>query len=534
MNNALLRLGLPARLSRLPRPTPSRLCAVTSLPRPLSAVPPRSSLPALAQQACRSFTPTARHCRRSTPGNHDGDDVFAARARDLNQKGLDEEEKEVRLRQHQVKRPWHRDKADEPPVKDKGGAGKDEELSKGKLLTTPTRLLKLIIPLPVSVEKDRDNNSKSHDFGRSISSNDEIQPLALLIHPQQPLSYVERLIQAELPPVMEDGKEKIPNVYFRAEDASAEGSKEKKDKATKEKPDKGNPHKPSGSHVASYSGLGHEASARADEEKRWVRWSSSTEMGDFIRDAARGREFVIEVEGYGLEMRVGVPSFNDRTHFLRTRLRRMSRSIDRLVDIKRECDELAHRSAHRLAQGGFGLLASWWGVVYYVTFHTEAGWDLVEPVTYLAGLATIMAGYLWFLFISRDLSYKAAMNVTVSRRRTALYEARGFDVARWEQLVREANALRAEVMQVAQEYDVDWDETADLGSEDVKDVLAAERHKRKARADPDEDEDDGDGDDKKEDKSSGRSEAADGSGKADGGKTEQKQEKQAGEQQRKG
>ncbi|KAL8366841.1 hypothetical protein RB595_008705 [Gaeumannomyces hyphopodioides] len=531
MNNALLRLELPARLSRLPRPTPFRLRALTSLPRPLSAVPRQPSLlHALAQQqTCRSFTPAARHCRRSASGNHGGDDdVFAARARDLNQKGLDEQEKEVRLRQHQIKRPWHRDKADEPPVNDKGGAGKGEELSKGKLLTTPTRLLKLIVPLPVSVEKDRGNNSTSHDFGRSISSNDAIQPLALLIHPQQPLSYVERLIQAELPPVIEDGKEKIPNVYFRAEDAAAEGSKE--NKATKEKTDKRNPHKSSGTHVASYSGLGHEASARADEEKQWVRWSSSTEVGDFIRDAARGREFVIEVEGYGLEMRVGVPSFNDRTHFLRTRLRRMSRAIDRLVDIKRECDELANRSAHRLAQGGFGLLASWWGVVYYVTFHTEAGWDLVEPVTYLAGLATIMAGYLWFLFISRDLSYKAAMNVTVSRRRTALYEARGFDVARWEQLVREANALRAEVKQIAQEYDVDWDEAADLGSEDVKDVLAAERHKRKVRAGPDEDDDD----DEKEDKSSGRSEAADGSEKSEGAKAEQKQEKQAGEQERKG
>lgn len=381
----------------------------------------------------------------------------------------------------------------------------------------------------MSVEKDQGNNSTSHDFGRSISSNDAIQPLALLIHPQQPLSYVERLIQAELPPVVEDGREKIPNVYFRAEDAEVEGNKERNKAATKEKK---KVDKSSSTHVASYSGLGHEASARADKDKRWVRWSSSTEVGDFIRDAARGREFVIEVEGYGLEMAVGVPSFSDRTHYLRTRLRRTSRSIDRLVDIKRECDELAHRSAHRLAQGGFGLLACWWGVVYYVTFHTEAGWDLVEPVTYLAGLATIMAGYLWFLFISRDLSYKAAMNVTVSRRRAALYEARGFDVARWEQLVSEANALRAEIKQVAQEYDVDWDEAADLGSEDVKDVLAAERHKRKLRAGAaaaDEEEDE-DGDDRK-DGGSGRSEkAADGTKKAAGAKAKEEQEKQADEQ----
>lgn len=100
--------------------------------------------------------------------------------------------------------------------------------------------------------------------------------------------------------------------------------------------------------------------------------------------------------------------------------------------------------------------------------------DVVEPVTYLAGLTTIMGGYLWFLYISKDLSYKAAMNVTVSRRQNTLYEARGFDHQKWEQLVQEANALRREIKMIAVEYDVDWDEASDIGNE-VKEVLAEER-----------------------------------------------------------
>lgn len=97
-------------------------------------------------------------------------------------------------------------------------------------------------------------------------------------------------------------------------------------------------------------------------------------MGDFIRDAARGREFAIEVEGYGIEMHVSVPSFNDRTYYMRSRLRKMSREIENLSSIKKECDLLAHQGANRLAKGGFALLAGWWGVVYFVTFHTEFGW----------------------------------------------------------------------------------------------------------------------------------------------------------------
>jgi len=346
------------------------------------------------------------------------------------------------------------------------------------LLTTPTRLLKLILPLPIAVEKDKGNNSK--EYGRAISPNEDIQPLALLVHPHQPLSYVERLVQAELPPVLEDGREKMPNVYFRAEDTENRDDEER-DKAK-------------GSHnVASYSGLGREKSAEhdtKDADKNWIRWSSSTEMGDFIRDAARGREFAIEIEGYNIEMRVSVPSFNDRTYYMRLQLRKMSRQIDDLGKIKRECDELAHRGAHRLAKGGFAMLAGWWAVVYYLTFQTDYGWDLMEPVTYLAGLATIMGGYLWFLFISRDLSYKAAMNITVSRRQHALYQERGFNMEKWEMLVAEANALRKEIRKVADEYDVDWDEMRDLGGKkDVKKMLERAEEKKKGKEEDDVDDD---------------------------------------------
>lgn len=355
-------------------------------------------------------------------------------------------------------------------------------------MTTPTRLLKLVLPLPLSIEKDKDNNSL--DYGRSISSNQNIQPLALLIHPQQPLSYVERLIQAEIPPVVEDGKEKIPNVYFRAEDAERDDAGPiSKLEAKKRREQDAEKNADNLTHVESYSGLGHEGPERKSSEKNWVRWSSSTEVGDFIRDAARGREFAIEVEGYNFEMRVTVPSFNDRTHYMRVRLRRMSREIEQLAEIKRECDLLAHQGAHRLAKGGFGLLTAWWGIVYFCSFHTDAGWDLIEPVTYLAGLSTIMGGYLWFLYISRDLSYKAAMNVTVSRRQTALYEARGFDIDKWEHLVREANALRSEVKVIAVEYDVDWEEAKEVG-EEVKEVLDEEKSKRKDQRRKKEKEDD--------------------------------------------
>ncbi|KAL3962409.1 hypothetical protein ACCO45_003932 [Purpureocillium lilacinum] len=290
------------------------------------------------------------------------------------------------------------------------------DMTKGRVLTTPTRLLKLILPMPFHPDQEYINADEQQ---RREWSNENVEPLALLVHPQQPLSYLERLIQAEVPPMRVDGREKLPEIVFRAEADYDQG--ENKAEAKRKDRDQ------QGSNVAAYSGLGREGPSKGGEAN-WVRWSSSTEVGDFIRDAARGARRAPAGQG---------------------RLR------------------------------GAGDVV---GVVYYVTFHTEMGWDLVEPVTYLAGLTTIMGGYLWFLFISRDLSYKAAMNVTVSRRQTALYQERGFDPQKWEQIVHEANLLRREIRMVATEYDVEWDEMRDLGGEEVKEALEEEDEGRKKKS----------------------------------------------------
>ncbi|ODA83846.1 hypothetical protein RJ55_02362 [Drechmeria coniospora] len=332
----------------------------------------------------------------------------------------------------------------------------------GRLLTTPTRLLKLILPIPFHPEPEHIEASSE---GRKEWGDKAVEPLALLIHPNQPLSYLERLIQAEMPPMRVRGREKLPEIVFRAEGERKKGTERPIDDGR------------GGAHVAAHSGLGCQGPARRDTT--WVRWSGSTEVGDFIRDAARRREFAVAIEGHPRALRVAVPSFEDRTHYMRLRLRTMSRQVEVMAGVKKECDELAHKGAHRLAEGGFVLLSSWWGVVYYVTFHTDMGWDLVEPVTYLAGLASIMGGYLWFLFISRDLSYKAAMKLTVTKRQKALYQERGFDPQRWEQATHEANLLRREIRTVATEYDVAWDEMKDLGGERIKDALERERKGRK-------------------------------------------------------
>ena len=261
--------------------------------------------------------------------------------------------------------------------------------------------MKLILPL-TTLDKNDDRK--------------DIEPLALLVHPQQPLSYLERLIQSELPMIKDrDGKDKAPQIQFRAEDSAQdeikkdtrdldeepeiqqeEGSDEemvdgKLVKVGKIISEKAEGHKvpqhvrhqlrggPGEGGVESYSGAGHEGPEGS--HKKFVRWSSSTEIGDFIRDAARGKEFAVRIEGLSNEIRVGVPSFNDRTHYLRVRLRKASRKLADMASIKKECDDLAHKSAQRLAMGGFGILLTWWGAIYHFTFQTDYGWDTMEPIT---------------------------------------------------------------------------------------------------------------------------------------------------------
>ncbi|EUC31744.1 hypothetical protein COCVIDRAFT_41299 [Bipolaris victoriae FI3] len=505
-----------------------RLIALASLPR-VSTLPSarcaplftRSSPAASIRQGVFSQLRCLTNRRQSDLDKYgDYSNSNARPAAELNE-NITQEEKDhfaQKLKEDkgkQIRTPWHREGSDTPPVARQRSAG---AMTKGKLLTTPSRMLKIILPLTTS-----DQNTDRKD----------IEPLALLVHPQQPISYLERLIQAELPTIKDkQGRERQPHVYFRAEDSvqpEEESGDTKKTPVSSEKESlsqqegeedfeqvdeiriDGKIHKtgklgtrdrmmpeqaeelrggPGEGGVESYSGQGHEASSDKEGERRFVRWSSSTEIGDFIRDAARGQEFAIEIEGAPEEIRVGVPSFNDRTYYLRMRLRKISKKISAMADVKKECDDLAQLGAKRVAMAGFGGIVGWWCVVYYLTFQTELGWDVMEPVTYLVGLSTLIGGYVWFLYHNREVSYRSAMNFTVSRRQQKLYQQHNFDLRKWEALIEDGNTLRKEIKAIANEYDVEWDELQDEKDEKVQQALKNERRrkeeKKKSKDDDDE------------------------------------------------
>lgn len=118
----------------------------------------------------------------------------------------------------------------------------------------------------------------------------------------------------------------------------------------------------------------------------------------------------------------------------------------------------------------------------------NSGADILQ---YLVGLSTLICGYLWFLYHNREVSYRSALNLTITRKQAKLYQQRGFDVQKWDSLIEEANAYRKEIKQIASEYDVDWDEKTDEKDERVTEAMKKFRNDRNSeRKAKDEKEDD--------------------------------------------
>ncbi|KAG8952065.1 hypothetical protein FRC03_012284 [Tulasnella sp. 419] len=331
---------------------------------------------------------------------------------------------------------------------------KDLEAGRGKLSPTSTHLFKLMLPLPsLSNPKSRQKTMEGRNEERSSP------PTVFLLHPSQPLSHVSRLIQASLPATQTSLK--LPTVTFESEESEDAGGKR-------------------------------------------VQWSDSTDVGDFVKEAARSSELLVvltpDEKGIGLapqnntegELKstspsqmasqtttkspdndaksntdpfepviipVAVPSFEERTRFLRRRLEAVRRELRGMQDLKDLCDREARKGAKRLAVGGFAILVTYWIAVFRLTFFTELGWDFMEPVTYLTEFLFIMGGYIWFLRQGREVSYSSILNRSVSTRQQNLYAARGLDIERWVELVTDEKALKKEIERIREDYDAGWKES---------------------------------------------------------------------------
>ena len=208
----------------------------------------------------------------------------------------------------------------------------------GKLSPTSSHLFKLILPLGNFSHSP--NNERGHS---NINSADQPTPVVFLLHPSQPLSHIGRLIHAEI-----------------------------------------------GRAASRISFLSAPAEGKA------VQWSESTDLGNFIRAAARSAEFTIAIthehdQGWSQPharneaedndaavtedtlLTVAVPTFADRTRFMQRRLRLLGSLLNEMESLKERCDAEARRGGRRMALGGLGMLIVYWGTVARLTFW-DYGW----------------------------------------------------------------------------------------------------------------------------------------------------------------
>lgn len=175
-----------------------------------------------------------------------------------------------------------------------------------------------------------------------------------LLHPSQPLSHISRLLVSALTPTILSIPKTQPSIDISFQSTTPKGSK--------------------------------------------YQWSDSTDLGDFIRDAAKATEFHIQVviqpsqthdaantestissenstreAKQTLILPVEVPTFKSRTRYLRLRLHIVDKQLEGMEELKRQCDREAHKGARRMAVGGFGMLVLYWGAVARLTFW-DYGW----------------------------------------------------------------------------------------------------------------------------------------------------------------
>lgn len=237
----------------------------------------------------------------------------------------------------------------------------------GKLSSTSSHLFKLIVPLPPSLHTAlgiRSSPSQPSPLPKVIDT-------AFLLHPSQPLSHVSRLILGSLPAAERDADVEFRAVSGRdhaAYPSTANGTEE----ADATTDDEGGP-------------LLYERNPNG-EDLQEVRWSTSTDLGDFIKQATLAQHFRIVLKpsweaGAGqstamlkdrvptvkaissetseipedqpespsnvskhesvaempeLSLKIMIPSFESRTRFLRKRLLHLTRQIAELTQKKKE------------------------------------------------------------------------------------------------------------------------------------------------------------------------------------------------------
>ncbi|KAK1264613.1 hypothetical protein QJS04_geneDACA016932 [Acorus gramineus] len=106
---------------------------------------------------------------------------------------------------------------------------------------------------------------------------------------------------------------------------------------------------------------------------------------------------------------------------------------------KEEIDMLAHRQVRRILWGGLGFLVVQVGLFFRLTFW-DFSWDVMEPITFFTTTTGLVIGYAYFLFTSRDPTYRDFMKRLFLSRQRKFFKKQNFDIERYMELQKKCRS----------------------------------------------------------------------------------------------
>lgn len=106
---------------------------------------------------------------------------------------------------------------------------------------------------------------------------------------------------------------------------------------------------------------------------------------------------------------------------------------------KEEIDMLAHKEVRRVLWTGLGVMVVNVGLFFRLTFW-EFSWDVMEPIAFFTTTTTLVLGYAYFLFTSKDPTYQDLMERMFLSRRRKLFQKKNFDIDRFMELQKKCKS----------------------------------------------------------------------------------------------
>ena len=105
-----------------------------------------------------------------------------------------------------------------------------------------------------------------------------------------------------------------------------------------------------------------------------------------------------------------------------------------LLKARRPLHAAALTHSHHVAWGLAAGLLTQSAIIFKLTFFSELGWDVMEPIAYFLTFGVGLASLFFFQFLGVEFTYPALRRALVERYMTKVVKARGFDEAQYNLL----------------------------------------------------------------------------------------------------